>query len=65
MHKFSDFLREHPFFGMASALLASMQAFMDTSTPYLQYLALLLGVAIGFVTLLVKLRELRQKNGQQ
>lgn len=60
MQKLSIFLREHPGWGMFSSVGGALQALIETSTPILQYLALLIGVGIGLLTLLAKWRELRK-----
>jgi len=61
MHKLTIFLREHPGWGMFSSVGGALQTLIDTSTPVLQYLALLIGVGIGILTILAKWRELRRK----
>lgn len=58
MHKFVLYLREHPELGIMSSISGVLQTFLDTSTPLLQFLGLLIGVMIGLITLLLKLREL-------
>jgi hypothetical protein len=56
MSKFLYLLKEHPGFGFLSTVVASLQAFMNTSSPVLQYIGLVIGVAIGAVTLALKIR---------
>jgi len=47
----------NPVFGMASIGTGAAPSLFHLSTPMLQYWALLLGVCIGFVTLVLKLNE--------
>lgn len=61
MHRLLELLKEHPILGMLSSLFASFQSFMQTSTPVLQYLGLLIGIGIGVLTLLIKLKDLQHK----
>lgn len=61
MHKLTLFLREHPGWGIFSSVGGALQTLIDTSTPILQYLALIIGVCIGVITLLTKWRELRRQ----
>lgn len=44
---------------MFSSVGGALQALIETSTPILQYLALVIGVGIGLLTLLAKIKELR------
>ena len=60
MQKLNLFLREHPGLGMFSSVGGALQTLIDTSTPMLQYLALVIGVGIGILTLLIKIKELRR-----
>lgn len=60
MHKLNLFLREHPGLGMFSSVGGALQTLIETSTPVLQYLALIIGVGIGILTLLIKIKELRR-----
>lgn len=46
-----------------SSVSGVLQTFLDTSTPLLQFMGLLIGVLIGLITLVLKLRELFRKNG--
>jgi hypothetical protein len=64
MPRLIELLKEHPALGMLTSLFASLQSFMQTSTPVLQYLGLLLGTAIGLLTLLTKIREWRRKGAK-
>lgn len=59
MHKLNLFLREHPGLGMFSSVGGALQTLIETSTPVLQYLALVIGIGIGILTLLIKIKELR------
>lgn len=59
--KFAVFLKEHPEYGLFSSVVASVQSFIETSTPVLQYVGLVLGILIGVVTLAIKLREAHKK----
>lgn len=60
MHKLNIMLREHPGLGMFSSVGGALQTLIDTSTPVLQYLALVIGIGIGILTLLIKIKELRR-----
>ncbi len=62
MHKVTIFLREHPGWGMFSSVGGALQTLMDTSTPVLQYLALIIGIGIGIITLITKIKELRRNS---
>lgn len=62
MQKLSIFLREHPGWGMLSSVGGALQTLIETSTPLLQYLALIIGLGIGILTLITKYRELRKKS---
>ena len=62
MSKFIWYLRERPELGILSSISGVLQTFLDTSTPLLQFMGLLIGVLIGLVTLVLKLRELFRKN---
>ena len=64
MHRIAELLKDHPSVGIATSVTGALQAFMQTSTPFLQYLALLLGVGIGMVTLVIKTIELRNKKAR-
>lgn len=59
MHKLNLLLREHPGLGMFSSVGGALQTLIDTSTPVLQYLALVIGIGIGILTLFIKIKELR------
>ena len=61
MPKLLDLLKEYPAFGFLSTTTAALQAFIETSTPVLQFLGLLIGVAIGIITLALKVREITRK----
>ena len=60
MQKLNLFLREHPGLGMFSSVGGALQTLIDTSTPVLQYLALVIGIGIGILTLFIKIKELRR-----
>ncbi len=60
MQKLNIFLREHPGLGMFSSVGGALQTLISTSTPVLQYLALVIGIGIGILTLLIKIKELRR-----
>ena len=61
MEKVEDFLRKHPTLGFVTSLWAFLQPFLDTLTPILQFVALVIGVMIGGVTLRLKLMEYNEK----
>ena len=61
MEKVEDFLRKHPTLGFVTSLWAFLQPFLDTLTPKLQFVALVIGVMIGGVTLRLKLMEYNEK----
>jgi len=55
-------LKSHPeLFGFTAAIVGVMQSFIDYATPLLQFVGLLVGVLIGIVTLIIKVRQLREK----
>jgi hypothetical protein len=47
---------------MFSSVGGALQTLMDTSTPVLQYLALIIGIGIGVITLITKIKELRRNS---
>jgi len=61
MHKLVIYLKDHPGMGITTSLLGFMQSFIETSTPYLQYTALMLAVAIGVLTFIAKYKDLKEK----
>jgi hypothetical protein len=61
MEKVEDFLRKHPTLGFVTSLWAFMQPFLDTLTPILQFVALVIGVMIGGITLRLKVMEYNEK----
>jgi hypothetical protein len=61
MEKVEDFLRKHPTLGFVTSLWAFMQPFLDTLTPILQFIALIIGVMIGGITLRLKVMEYNEK----
>lgn len=64
MKKVEDFLRKHPTLGFLTSLWAFIQPFMDTLTPILQFIALVIGVGIGALTLRLKLMEYNEKRAK-
>lgn len=60
MHTILCFFKNHPEWGMATSLSAVVQTFIDTSTPVLQYMGLVIGVLIGVLTLYARIRDIRQ-----
>lgn len=64
MPKFIIYLREHPELGIMSSVSGVLQTFLDTSTPILQFLGLLIGVLIGLLTLMLKIRQLFRNTEQ-
>lgn len=65
MEKVEDFLRKHPTLGFVTSLWAFLQPFLDTLTPILQFIALVIGVMIGAITLRLKLMEYNEKKANQ
>jgi hypothetical protein len=61
MEKVEYFLRKHPTLGFVTSLWAFMQPFLDTLTPILQFVALVIGVMIGGITLRLKIMEYNEK----
>jgi hypothetical protein len=61
MEKVEDFLRKHPTLGFVTSLWAFLQPFLDTLTPLLQFVALVIGVMIGGITLRLKVMEYNEK----
>jgi len=53
-----DTLRNHPMIGMGSAAGGSLLPFINTLSPYLQFLGLLIGILIGLFTLAIKWKQL-------
>ena len=62
MPKLICFLKDHPLVGMFSSVSAVLQAFIETATPILQFIGLFIGIIIGLLTVIAKLRELRKKD---
>ena len=54
-----DTLKHHPSIGILSSGGAVAVPFIDFISPYLQFAALVVGLAIGFLTLAIKIREWR------
>jgi len=65
MEKVEDFLRKHPTLGFVTSLWAFLQPFLDTLTPILQFIALIIGVMIGGITLRLKVMEYNEKKVKQ
>jgi hypothetical protein len=65
MNRVEDFLRKHPTLGFVTSLWAFLQPFLDTLTPILQFVALVIGVMIGGITLRLKLMEYNEKKVKQ
>jgi hypothetical protein len=65
MEKVEDFLRKHPTLGFATSLWAFVQPFMNTLTPILQFIALIIGLMIGAITLRLKIMEYNEKKAKQ
>jgi hypothetical protein len=61
MNRVEDFLRKHPTLGFVTSLWAFLQPFLDTLTPILQFVALVIGVMIGGITLRLKVMEYNEK----
>lgn len=64
MEKVEDFLRKHPTLGFVTSLWAFLQPFLDVVTPLLQFVALVIGVMIGAITLRLKLMEYNEKKAK-
>ena len=52
-----DTLRAHPILGIGSVLGGSLLPFIQSLSPYLQFLGLCIGLLVGALTLLIKWRE--------
>lgn len=65
MEKVEDFLRKHPTLGFVTSLWAFLQPFLDTLTPILQFVALVIGIGIGVLTFRLKLMEYNEKRAKQ
>ena len=65
MEKVEYFLRKHPTLGFVSSFWAFLQPFLDTLTPILQFVALVIGVMIGGITLRLKVMEYNEKKVKQ
>ena len=65
MNKVEHFLRKHPTLGFVSSFWAFLQPFLDTLTPILQFVALVIGVMIGGITLRLKLMEYNEKRAKK
>ena len=55
-------LSQNPEIGITATITGAVISIIDTLTPILQFIALATGVAIGLVTLAIKLKEWRNKN---
>jgi len=64
MNRVEDFLRKHPTLGFVTSLWAFIQPFLDVVTPLFQFLALVIGVMIGAITLRLKLMEYNEKRAK-
>ena len=65
MEKVEDFLRKHPTLGFVTSFWAFLQPFLDTLTPLLQFVALVIGVMIGGITLRLKVMEYNEKRAKK
>ena len=64
-------LEKHPEIGMVSSISSFFMWFIESSTPYLKYAGILIGLLIGLVTLYIKIvhavkdtKELKRKKKQ-
>lgn len=55
-------LSQKPEVGITASIMGAVMPLIDTFTPILQFIALATGVAIGLVTLAIKINEWRHKN---
>ena len=62
MPKFLELLKDNPAYGFLFTTTGALQAFIETSTPILQFIGLVVGVAIGIITFSLKLREVMRKD---
>lgn len=61
-HHIKAFFVNHPLVGMITSLLGGLQAFIETTTPLFQFAAMIIALAIGIYTLLLKRREWNKKD---
>ena len=55
--KVGNLLENHPSIGLLATITASIQSFIETASPILQFIGLIVGVSIGIVTLLIKIKH--------
>ncbi len=61
MERIDYILTNRPEIGVIGSIGGSLQMFVETASPLLQFFGLCLGVAIGVYTLLIKRREYQDK----
>lgn len=59
-----DFLSRKPIMGVISSLSASLIANMDDIIPWCQLIGIILGVAVGVLTIIAKLLEIKKLRKQ-
>ena len=53
-----DTLRQYPVIGIGTSIGGSALPFIEWLSPYLQFVGLVLGVTIGLITVVLKIKEL-------
>lgn len=61
MNSLKSFLATHPFIGLGSSIGGGIMPFIVSLTPILQVAGIILGLAIGYLTLEAKLAERRER----
>lgn len=55
-------LSQKPEIGMTASILGAVIPYIDTLSQIFQFIGLVTGVAIGVITLMIKINEWRHKN---
>jgi hypothetical protein len=58
----TEYLGRHPFVGASAALGGTASSFVEQIEPLLRVSGLVVGLAIGVITLMIKFREWKQKS---
>lgn len=59
-YKINHLLSDHPEIGILGSVGSFLLSLINNLTPVLQFIALIIGVAIGIVTLMIKWRDWRK-----